>query len=175
MEPLESLFGTLSKEMRDKKLFEFVKFCISFHEDKYRTLPVSISFHGSEAGVEGSNLQHILRTVHLALSLRPILEMEPYQLDYDRFLTAISLHDMGKLLCYAKDPNGWRYFGVDSASHPGIGAELVEKYANQFDISVEDILEAIKSHYGPFGMHEPKTPLAWAVHLIEMIDTKCKT
>lgn len=174
METLENLFGTLSAEMRDQRLFEFVKFCIGHHEEKYRTLPVSISFHGSEAGVEGSNLHHIIRAIGLAISMRPMLEKDPYLIDYDRFLAAIALHDMGKLLCYAKDPNGWRYFGVDSASHPGIGAELVEKYANQFGITVEDILEAIKSHYGPFGMHEPKTTLAWAVHLVEMIDTKCK-
>jgi len=174
MDPSEKLNSLLDNNIGDEKLLSFVKYCIEQHREKYFSIPVSISFHGHEAGTEGSNALHIIRCLEIAADLRPLLSAPPYSIDYDQLMSAIALHDMGKLMCYAKEGEIWKYFGINSSSHPGVGAELVERLAYQSSIQVPQILSAIRAHYGPYGNTEPASPLEWALHLIEMLETKCK-
>ncbi|PKK90959.1 MAG: hypothetical protein CVV64_04095 [Candidatus Wallbacteria bacterium HGW-Wallbacteria-1] len=174
MDSSAKLQNILEQNIQDTRLLEFLNFCLRQHAEKFFTLPVSISFHGRDAGREGSNAQHIIRCLEIAIALKPILTAEACNVNFDHLLGAITLHDMGKLMCYAKENGIWKYFGVNSSAHPGIGAELVEKLAYQFSIQIPEILGAIKAHYGPYGNVNPETPLEWGLHLIEMLETKCK-
>jgi hypothetical protein len=157
MEALKQYYALVDENISDEKLKGLIHSIIETREDKFSTIPVSISFHGSDACKDGSRL-----------------ELPPYSLDFNRLLTAIALHDIGKIMCYSKENNEWKYFGIDSKSHPAIGADIVKRQAHKDNLDVSEIITAIESHYGPYGNKQPESPLAWALHLIEMLDTKCK-
>lgn len=175
MEALKKYYQIIDENISDENLKALIYSIIEPRKEKFVTIPVSISFHGGEACKEGSNLEHIIRLLELALTLKPKLAEPPYSIDYIKLLTAIALHDIGKIMCYSKENGDWKYFGIDSKSHPAIGADIVKRQAHIDNIDIHEIISAIESHYGPYGNKTPETPLAWALHLIEMIDTKCKT
>jgi 23S rRNA maturation-related 3'-5' exoribonuclease YhaM len=174
MDALHEYYEIIDKNICSGEFKKLIKDCIEPKKDKFCSIPVSISFHGEEAGLDGSNLNHIIRVLKIAVNLRPILEKAPYNINYDHLLTALALHDIGKIMCYSKENDQWKYFGIDSKSHPAIGADLIKRQALKNNIEITPVTDAIETHYGPFGNKMPESPLAWCVHLIEMIDTKSK-
>jgi len=172
---MEKLYNFIKTHIKDKKLKEFVIHVLKENEAKFSIIPASLSYHGKDSGVQGSNLKHIIRMFKFAIALQQLLAAEPYNINMDRLFAAIVLHDIGKLKCYSKASGKWEYFGVQSQLHPAIGSEMVSQYARSFKINVNDIVDAISTHYGYYGPDEPTSPLGWALFLLEMLETKCKS
>jgi len=105
--------------------------------------------------------------------------------DNNMMLTAILLHDIGKIDLYGIDENVKPYFiqkEGKNLNHVQIGVDIVEKFIEMlnkimiFPSEIKKILfDAIKSHQGKKkwdSIKEPETNLEWVLHSLDMIDSQ---
>lgn len=90
----------------------------------------------------------------------------------DLLYTGIVFHDIGKL----KEMNNGQYTENSYVTHIVFGIEILSKYKDVFckvynENFYYQLLAIIQGHHGEFG-DSPKTPLAYIVHLIDMLDSK---
>jgi 3'-5' exoribonuclease len=140
--------------------------------------PASRKFHHN---FELGYIMHIAELLDLALSFKKSGQT-PFgrEMDWDVILTAIFLHDIGKLEAYEKTDDGYKYSKtaelIDHLSDSHVTfCILAAKF--ELDKGIREKVEhCILSHHGrqEWGSPiEPKTPEAWFLHLVDMISSRC--
>lgn len=139
---------------------------------------------GNHHSYEGGLLVHSHSTALLAARIADhFLEKEP-KLNRDVVIAGAFMHDIGKVLCYNKNPDKEKvakkpYVPTEESMlfhHIPIGFHIVASTAEIYNIPKEKyypILHIIISHHGRLEYHSPvvpKTPEAFIVHKADYLD-----
>ncbi len=169
----QEMMETLNSSITNPFLVQLIHHFSDRYGDPFKGHYGALKIHHAYAG---GLLEHTLSVIKLAISVSDF-----YGLDKEIMVIGALFHDMGKLLEYTRTPT------VEITGEGGLIGHIVlsnqifleiKKQIKDFpsDLSLK-IQHLIVSHHGEreFGSPEvPKTPEAFALHIIDLLDSKLK-
>ncbi len=162
----------VSRYMSDEELIKLTR--TVFAENRIALLRASAAKSVHHNGV-GELLWHVYRMALVAPRIADV-----YKLNRDLLVAGALLHDIGKLRELTTDSMGITSYTLDGNlfGHLMLGAEMIEEYGRQCEISPDKIRalkHIIASHHGSleFGaISQPAIPEAYAVYILDTLDSR---
>ena len=162
----------IENEMEDRELSLL---CKTVYEDNKEKLLHASAAKAVHHYAVGELLWHVTRMAATAVHVSNV-----YALNKSIVVAGVLLHDIGKLEELYTDPVGNTTYTEDGSlfGHLMLGAEIVGRYGERLAVNPEKIKHLrhiIVSHHGSreFGaITLPATPEAYAVHAIDLIDSR---
>jgi 3'-5' exoribonuclease len=169
----DDLMDTLRAHIRNPFFMQLVdRFAVTYRQEFEKHYGAQKIHHAYTGGL----LEHTHAVMKLA-----VLVGEFYQLDTELMLIGALFHDIGKLVEYTRVPSVETTREGGLIGHIILGNQMFMEMKNQIkefpeNLSIK-IQHLIISHHGEreFGAPEvPKTPEAFALHIIDLLDSKLK-
>lgn len=161
----------LKADITNKYLLQVIDLYVQSYKEKFKIHYGAQKIHHA---YPGGLLKHTYSMMDLALQVA-----RHYSLDKDVLLLGVLFHDIGKIFEFETSPAVDLTMAGGLVGHIMIGNRIFIELTNQVEGFPEDlslkIQHLIISHHGEkeFGSPEvPKTPEAFALHVIDLLDSK---
>lgn len=172
-ELFDEMIATIKNHLKNEFLIKLINKFQTKYQNQFKEHYGAQKIHHAYIG---GLLEHTYSVVKLAIQVA-----EHFHLDQDLLMTGALFHDIGKIKEFDIKPSINTTLEGGLVGHIVIGNQIFLELKNNIDDFPEDlslrIQHLIISHHGEkeFGSPEvPKIPEAYALHLIDLLDSKLK-